>query len=104
MGHLNFVMIHPCSDGNRRLARCLHSLILARSGTLAPQFSSIEEYLGRNTREYYDVLRKVGAGAWNPRRDARRWIRFCLTAHFRQAATILRRTREVQQTWDALEV
>jgi Fic family protein len=104
MGHLNFVMIHPFADGNGRMARCLQSLILARAGTLAPEFASIEEYLGRNTREYYDVLRDVGAGSWNPRRDARPWIRLCLTAHFRQAATILRRTREVQQTWDALEV
>src|SRR6202142_2294789 len=104
MGHLNFVMIHPFSDGNGRMARCLQSLVLARAGTLAPEFSSIEEYLGRNTREYYDVLRRVGAGGWNPRRDARPWVRFCLTAHFRQAATILRRTREVQQTWDALEI
>jgi Fic family protein len=104
MGHLNFVMIHPFSDGNGRMARCLQSLVLARAGTLVPEFSSIEEYLGRNTREYYDVLLRAGAGSWSPRRDARPWIRFCLTAHFRQATTILRRTREVQQTWDALEV
>jgi Fic family protein len=104
MGHLNFVMIHPFSDGNGRMARCLQSLILARAGTLAPEFSSIEEYLGRNTREYYDVLLKVGSGRWNPRRDARPWVRFCLTAHFRQATTILRRSREIHQTWDALEV
>ena len=104
MGHLNFVMIHPFSDGNGRMARCLQSLVLARAGTLSPEFSSIEEYLGRNTREYYDVLATVGAGSWSPRRDARPWVRFCLTAHFRQATTILRRTREMQQTWDALEV
>lgn len=104
MGHLNFVMIHPFSDGNGRMARCLQSLILARAGTLSPEFSSIEEYLGRNTRQYYDVLLKVGAGSWSPRRDARPWVRFCLTAHFRQATTILRRTREMQLTWDALEV
>src|ERR1019366_6709289 len=104
MGHLNFVMIHPFSEGNGRMARCLQSLVLARAGTLVPEFSSIEEYLGRNTREYYDILLRVGAGSWNPRRDGRPWIRFCLTAHFRQATTILRRTREVQQTWDALEI
>jgi Fic family protein len=104
MGHLNFAMIHPFSDGNGRMARCLQSLVLARAGTLVPEFSSIEEYLGRNTREYYDVLFRVGAGSWSPRRDARPWIRFCLTAHFRQATTILRRTRELQQTWDALEI
>jgi Fic family protein len=41
MGHLNFVMIHPFSDGNGRMARCLQSLVLARAGTLAPEFSSI---------------------------------------------------------------
>jgi Fic family protein len=97
-------MVHPFSDGNGRMGRCLQSLVLARAGNVAPEFSSIEEYLGRNTREYYDVLLKVGAGSWNPRRDARPWVRFCLTAHFRQAATILRRTRELQQTWDALEI
>jgi Fic family protein len=96
--------IHPFSDGNGRMARCLQSLVLARAGTLVPEFSSIEEYLGRNTRDYYDVLLRVGAGSWNPRRDARPWVRFCLTAHFRQAATILRRTRELQQVWDALEI
>src|ERR1035437_8031771 len=98
------VSIHAPLRGNGRMARCLQSLILARAGTLAPEFSSIEEYLGRNAREYYDVLLDVGAGNWSPRRDARPWVRFCLTAHFRQATTILRRSGEIQQTWDALEV
>src|ERR1022692_4811031 len=84
-GHLNFVMIHPFSDGNGRMARCLQSLVLARAGTLAPEFSGIEEYLGRNTREYYDVLLDVGAGKWSPRGDARPSARFCLTGSCRQA-------------------
>ena len=103
MAHLNLVMIHPFSDGNGRMARCLQTLVLARTGTLAPPFSSIEEYLGRNTRDYYDVLADVGAGEWHPERDTRPWIRFCLTAHFRQATTILRRSRELHRLWDALE-
>ncbi len=103
MGHLNLVMIHPFSDGNGRMARCLQTLVLARSGILAAPFSSIEEYLGRNTRAYYDVLAEVGGGAWHPERDARPWIRFCLTAHYRQAATLLNRTREIGNLWDALE-
>lgn len=104
MGHLNLVMIHPFSDGNGRMARCLQTLILARAGTLAPQFSSIEEYLGANTQDYYRVLAAVGAGAWNPQRDARPWIRFNLTAHFRQATTLLRRARELERLWDELDV
>ncbi len=103
MAHLNLVMIHPFSDGNGRMARCLQTLVLARSGVLDPLFSSIE-YLGRNTRAYYDVWAQVGQGAWHPERDARPWIRFNLTAHYRQAMTLLRRTREIQKLCDELEV
>jgi len=103
LGHLNLVMVHPFSDGNGRMARCLQTLVLARNGTLAAQFSSIEEYLGRNTQAYYDVLAEVGGGAWHPERDTRPWVRFCLTAHYRQAMTLLRRTRELARLWDMLE-
>lgn len=101
--HLNLVMIHPFRDGNGRMARCLQTLILAREGILAPQFCSVEEYLGRNTLAYYDVLGKVGAGSWHPERDARPWIRFMLMAHLRQATTLLRRTKESEQLWTELE-
>lgn len=103
MGHLNLVMIHPFSDGNGRMARALQTLVLAREGILTPQFSSIEEYLGANTPDYYAVLGEVAAGAWHPERDARPWIRFCLTAHYRQAMTLLRRTRETERMWAELE-
>jgi Fic family protein len=104
MGHLDLVMVHPFSDGNGRMARCLQTLILARTGVLAPPFASIEEYLGRNTRAYYDVLAAVGAGRFSPERDARPWLRFCLTAHYRQATTLLLRTQEIRRLWDLLEV
>jgi Fic family protein len=103
MAHLNLVMIHPFSDGNGRMGRCLQTLILARSEVVSPTFSSIEEYLGRNTQAYYDVLAEVGKGSWNSERSAKPWVRFCLTAHFRQVTTLLRRTREIQRIWDQLE-
>jgi Fic family protein len=104
LGHLNLVMIHPFSDGNGRMARCLQTLILAREGILDPRFSSIEEYLGRNTKEYYAVLGAVGGGSWQPTNDARPWIRFCLNAHYNQAATLLKRTKELERVWDELEI
>lgn len=103
MAHLNLVMIHPFSDGNGRMARCLQSLVLAREGIIAPEFSSIEEYLGRNQSEYYDVLADVGQGSWHPEREATRWVRFCLTAHYRQAITVLRRSREFNRMCDAID-
>lgn len=100
MAHLNLVLIHPFSDGNGRMARCLQTLILARDRMLAPVFSSIEEYLGRNTGAYYEILAEVGAGSWLPERDARPWIHFCLTAHYRQVRTMLRRREEIETVWN----
>jgi Fic family protein len=103
MTHLNLAMIHPFRDGNGRMARCLQTLALARAGILVPEFCSIEEFLGANTDDYYAVLGEVGQGAWNPHHDARPWIRFCLTAHFVQATSVLRRVQESEQVWTALE-
>lgn len=93
MAHLNLVMIHPFSDGNGRMARTLQTLMIAREKILHPEFCSIEEYLGRNTDDYYKVLAEVGQGQWNPHNSARPWVRFCLTAHYRQAMKIQRRQK-----------
>lgn len=103
MAHLNFVMIHPFRDGNGRMARCIQTLVLARDGILSPHFCSIEEYLGRNRGAYYQVLAEVGAGSWHPERDAHPWIRFNLTAHYRQAQTLLRRVEDAEMRWNELE-
>jgi Fic family protein len=103
MAHLNLVMVHPFSDRNGRMGRALQSLVLGQDGSLSPVFMSIEEYLGHNTVDYYRVLGEVGAGSWNPRRDARQWIRFNLTAHLRHASTMARRIDEAERLWGELE-
>ncbi len=103
IAHLNLAMIHPFSDGNGRMARCLQTLVLSRTGVLAPPFSSIEEYLGRNTRAYYEVLAEVGRGSWSPENSTKAWIRFSLKAHYTQAATMIRRFRRMEELWNTLE-
>lgn len=105
MAHLDLVIIHPFRDGNGRMARCLQTLVLSREGILEAPFVSIEEYLGAgsNTQAYYDVLAEVGGGSWQPQGDARPWIRFVLTAHFRQAQTMVRRAQESERRWEMVE-
>jgi Fic family protein len=103
MAHLNLVMIHPFSDGNGRMARCLQTLVLAREKILHPWFCSIEEYLGANSADYYKILAATGEGKWNPKNNTRAWIRFCLTAHYRQGETLLRRQRMMSRLWGELE-
>lgn len=103
MAHLNLVMIHPFRDGNGRMARCLQTLALARDRILSPEWMSIEEYLGANTQGYYDILAEVGRGVWRPEGDARPWVRFCLQAHYAQAELVLRRVRESERLWVAVD-
>ena len=102
MAHLNLTMIHPFKDGNGRMARALQTLVLARDGIVSPEFCSIEEWLGRNTIAYYGVLAEVGKGSWHPENDPLPWIRFCLRAHYQQAATLIRRNSELGRTWDEI--
>lgn len=103
MAHLNLVMIHPFRDGNGRMARVLQTLVLARDRVVSPEFSSIEEYLGRNTADYYRVLAEVGGGAWHPEHDALPWVRFCLRAHHIQAQTVEARVTETSLVLESLD-
>lgn len=103
MAHLNLTMIHPFRDGNGRMARALQTFVLAREGILDPRFSSIEEYVGANSQDYYDVLGEVGQGTWHPEHNALPWIRFCIKAHYFQAQTLTRRMQETEILWGKLE-
>ena len=100
MAHLNLTMIHPFKDGNGRMARALQTLVIALGGELHPVFSSIEEWLGRHTDEYYRVLAATGQGAWHPEHSAQAWLRFCLRAHYQQAATLIRRNEEYSRLFE----
>lgn len=102
MAHLNLVMIHPFRDGNGRMARALQTMVLAAEGIVSPIFSSVEEYLGRDTNNYYRVLSEVGQGGWHPNNSARPWIRYMLTAHYRQAWTLQRRVHETEELYDQI--
>lgn len=103
MAHLNLVMIHPFRDGNGRMARALQTLVLSRRAIVEPAFSSIEEWLGSNTEDYYRVLAATGRGRWNPEGSAHLWVSFNLRAHHMQAQTVARRFEEASGIWSELD-
>ena len=103
MAHLHVVSVHPFRDGNGRISRIVQSLVLARVRLISPEFSSIEEYLGHHTQQYYAVLRQVQAGSYQPERDAAPWVRFCVTAHIEQARQRLEQIAQAATRWATLE-
>lgn len=102
MVHLNLAMIHPFKDGNGRMARALQTLVISQNGISSPTFCSIEEWLGRNTLAYYDILSEVGQGRWIPGNPALPWVRFCLRAHYQQAATLMKRNAHFGRVWEEI--
>jgi Fic/DOC family len=103
MAHLHVVSVHPFRDGNGRIARIVQSLVLAREGLLAPEFVSIEEYLGRNTDAYYATLQQVQGGTYQPGRDPAPWVRLCVDAHVEQAHRRLDQIAQAAARWSILE-
>ncbi len=103
MAHLHIVSAHPFRDGNGRISRIVQSLVLARGGLLAPEFVSIEEYLGSNTQAYYAALEEVQGGSYQPERDATPFVRLCVEAHVAQAHRRLRQLAEAGARWSYLE-
>jgi Fic family protein len=103
MAHLHLVSVHPFRDGNGRISRIVQSLVLARGGSLAPEFVSIEEYLGSNTSAYYAALQAVQGGSFEPERDAMPFVRLCVKAHVAQARRRLGQLAKAGARWAYLE-
>jgi Fic family protein len=103
MAHLHVVSVHPFRDGNGRISRIVQSLVLARERLLAPEFVSIEEYLGRNTSAYFATLQNVQGGTYQPGRSTAAWVDFCISAHIEQARRRLEQLAEAGARWAALE-
>jgi Fic family protein len=81
----------------------LQTLAISRQAIIEPAFSSIEEWLGHNTEDYYQVLAITGQGSWRPRADAHLWAAFNIRAHHMQAQTVARRVDEASEIWRELD-
>ena len=54
---LDFLCIHPFSDGNGRMSRLLTLLLLYRSGYIVGKYISIEMIIEKTKETYYEVLK-----------------------------------------------
>jgi len=59
---LDFLCIHPFSDGNGRMSRLLSLLLLYKNGFDAGKYISFEEQINQQKALYYEALRKSSEG------------------------------------------
>ena len=59
---LDFLCIHPFSDGNGRMSRLLTLLLLYRAGYIVGKYISIEKLIEKAKETYYDTLQESSVG------------------------------------------
>jgi Fic family protein len=59
---LDFLCIHPFTDGNGRMSRLLSLLLLYKNGFDAGRYISFEEQINRQKNGYYESLRESSNG------------------------------------------
>lgn len=75
---LDFLCIHPFSDGNGRMSRLLTLLLLYRSGYIVGKYISVEKAIADSKETYYEALHDSSIG-WHERtNDPLPFVRYML--------------------------
>ncbi len=100
--HVALAAIHPFRDGNGRTARVLSSLTMYRGGFRHPAFTNLEEWWGKNTRDYYAAFDCLGR-TFSSQVDVTTFIETHLHAQLSQVYQLALRQRTEGLLWTALE-
>ena len=82
---VEFLIIHPFSDGNGRLSRILTNLLLLQSGYLYIPYISHEKFIEDNKLDYYLALRKSQKTFNIDNEDITTWLGFFLKILLKQS-------------------
>lgn len=75
---LDFLCIHPFTDGNGRVSRLLTVLLLHQSGFNVGQFISIERLIEQSKETYYEALQMSSRGWHENRHRLKPWWEYFL--------------------------
>ena len=75
---LDFLCIHPFTDGNGRMSRLLTLLLLCQSGCMVGKYISIEKAIADTKEAYYSALVKSDRGWLEGKNDPLPFIKYML--------------------------
>ena len=102
LAHVMMAAIHPFADGNGRTARIVASLVMHRGGLRHPQFTSLEEWWGQHSDDYYEAFTCLGP-QWDETADVTPFVAAHVPAQKRQAEALSLRHGAEQILWTVLE-
>lgn len=75
---LDFLCIHPFSDGNGRMSRLLTLLLLYQAGYVVGRYISLEMLVEQSKESYYDALQLSSADWQMEKNDPRPFVQYML--------------------------
>lgn len=75
---LDFLCVHPFTDGNGRLSRLLSLLLLYRDGYEVGRYVSLEKLIEDSRESYYEALATSSAGWHEGRHDLLPWVEYSM--------------------------
>lgn len=87
--HLEFVSIHPFTDGNGRVARLLTQLLLYRMDWDFRKIIVLEDYYNRDRLAYYNAEHHDEGNEYKPGRDMSHWLEYFATGFLVEARKAL---------------
>ncbi|MEX2447404.1 MAG: Fic family protein [Solirubrobacterales bacterium] len=96
--HVAVAAIHPFADGNGRTARLCTTLAMCRGGRPAPFASSLEEWWGNHTTDYYAAFGCLGS-RFDDDADVTPFVAAHLRAQLAQARALDLREAAERRLW-----
>jgi Fic family protein len=93
--HLEFVTIHPFTDGNGRVARLLTQLLLYREGWDFRKIIVLEDYYNRDRMSYYNAEHEVQGNKYNKNADFSSWLEYFTTGFVVEARKAMEQIKSI---------
>lgn len=93
--HLQFVTIHPFTDGNGRLARLLTQLQLYRDGWDFRKILVLEDYYNKDRMSYYNAENRAQGKNYRKDMDFTSWLEYFTTGFLIEARKALEQIQSI---------
>lgn len=93
--HLEFVSIHPFTDGNGRVARLLTQLQLYRDGWDFRKILVLEDYYNRDRLSYYNAEQEVQGHHYKKNADFTTWLEYFTTGFLVEARKAMEQIKSI---------
>lgn len=93
--HLEFVSIHPFTDGNGRVTRLLTQLLLYRLGWDFRKIIVLEDFYNQNRLAYYNALHAEEGKEYIQGREFTNWLEYFTTGFLVEARKVLEKIQSI---------